>query len=195
MKQFYVLSLMSFIMFSCSNESQETQSAENERVNQEIEKEIDSTESIIEEEKEQENPDSIFQLDISGAENIVLITNPKSSNFSVPDEDEENYVEEFKDFNGDGLEDVMVYLGACGTGGCMHAIFIKQYENYYKLAFSDYLKGPSFETNKNGGLLISSYEEVDAYDPSKLYVNTFKFNPETYWYELDTNYIYYDTIP
>jgi len=193
MKLFYTFIFSSIFILSCSISDDDKGIEEIESVNEEIEKTIEELETVIQEEKE--NPDNLFQLNISGKENQVIITPPVNSDFSVPDEDEENYVDEFSDFNADGKEDVMVYMGACGTGGCVHAIFINQYENYYKLAFNDYLKGPSLEPSDDGSIIVSSYEEVDAYDPSKLYVNSFKFNHESYTYELDTHYIYYDTIP
>lgn len=65
------------------------------------------------------------------------------------------------DFNADGKEDIMVYLGACGTGGCMYPIFLNQNKNYYKLAFMDYLKEAQFEKEKNGFISVKSYVEIE----------------------------------
>ena len=189
MKQLSLFAIFSFLVFSCSHTNQESSS-----VNQAIQESIDSLELLIEEEREGEHPDSLFAITFIGHEKQIELKPPKYSSFSFPDGEENIAVEHFKDFNGDGETDVMVYLGACGTGGCVYAVFINQYDDYYKLAFNDYLKGPAFEKDENGALLINSYEEVEAYDPSKLHVTTFKFDSEYYQYLMDTIYIFYDTL-
>jgi hypothetical protein len=140
------------------------------------------------------SPDSLYQLAFQGEEQIVKITAPEHFNFYLPDSSAQTRPQRFEDFNGDGKEDVLVYLGACGTGGCEYAMFLNQYDNYYKLAFMDYLKGPQFKKEKNGFWSITSYEELRAYDPSRLHVAVFKFDLESYYYQLDTSYIYYDTL-
>ncbi len=138
--------------------------------------------------------DSLFKLDYKLEENLVKINPPHTSEFYLPDSSSKIEPYQFGDFNADGKEDIMVYLGACGTGGCMYGLFLNQFENYYKLAFSDYLKGPEFVVDKNGVWVIKSFEEVEPYDPSQLYVSIYKFNPKTYYYKLDTLFISIDEL-
>ena len=138
--------------------------------------------------------DSLFELDYKIDENFVKINPPNTSEFSLPDSSSKTEPYQFGDFNADGKEDVMVYLGACGTGGCMYGLFLNQFENYYKLVFYEYLKGPEFVIEKNGFWVIKSFEEVEAYDPSQLYVSIYKFNPKTYYYTLDTLFISVDKL-
>ncbi len=139
-------------------------------------------------------PDSLYKLEINNEENFIKINAPEKLNFSLPDSSAKTEPYKFEDFNGDGKEDVMIYLGACGTGGCMYGLFLNQYDDYYKLAFMDYLKGPEFEKEKSGFWIINSFEEVEAYDPSKLHVSIYKFDQVRNYYQLDSTYISYDTI-
>ncbi|AIZ43043.1 hypothetical protein [Cellulophaga baltica] len=134
-------------------------------------------------------PDSLFRLDIIDNENFVRITIPEGIDFELPDSFAKTEPEKYADFNGDNKPDLMVYLGACGTGGCMYGIFLNQYDNYYKLVFMDYLKGTTFEKDENGFLSFQSYEEVTPMNPSKLYVTTFKFDPKAYAYKMDRTFI------
>ncbi len=136
------------------------------------------------------NVDSLFKLDIRIAENFVKIDLAKSVEFYLLDSTVRAEPYKFGDFNNDGKEDIMVYLGACGTGGCMYGLFLNQFDNYYKLAYLDYLKGAEFVEDTNGFWFIKSYEEVEPYNPSRLYVTIFKFDQNKYSYELDTTYIY-----
>ena len=139
-------------------------------------------------------PDSLFQLAYIKAENYFRITPPKKSNFHLHDSSAILTAYKFEDFNGDKKEDVMIDFGGRGTGGSEYGIFLNEYGTYYRLVFMDYLKGPQFEKEKDGSWSISSYEELRAYDPSRLHVAVFKFDQENYYYDLDTAYIYYDTI-
>jgi len=133
--------------------------------------------------------DDLFKLNIIHEENFVRITNPKNTDFTLPDSAAKTEPHKIEDFNADNKNDVMVYLGACGTGGCMYGVFLNQYENYYKLVFMDYLKNTQFEKEKNGHISINSYEEFEPYNPSKLSVTKFKFNETKYQYTKDTTYI------
>ena len=135
--------------------------------------------------------DSLFTLDIINAENFVRINIPIKSDFSLPDDSAKTELFKFADFNGDKKNDVLVYLGACGTGGCMYGLFLNQYDNYYELAFIDYLKNPTFEKEENGFLAIKSFEEIEPYDPSKLNVSIFRFDSNQY--QIDTTFVYDDT--
>lgn len=56
----------------------------------------------------------------------------------------------------------------------------------------DYLKNIEFEITENGFWTIFSCEELEAYNPSKLFVSIYKFDKKTYLYELDSTYIFYD---
>ncbi len=136
--------------------------------------------------------DSLFIVIKNVNENSVQIVPPKSSNFTLPDSTFIIYSFKRGDFNADGKEDILVNLGACGTGGCVYALFINQDENHYSLAFKDYLKNIEFEISENGFWTIFSSEELEAYNPSKLFVSIYKFNKKTYLYELDSTYIHYD---
>jgi hypothetical protein len=138
------------------------------------------------------NQDSLFILKVKISENFVRIIPPENSNFELPDSSAKT--EPFKngDFNADGKKDIMVYLGACGTSGCMYGLFLNQYDNYYKLAYFDYLKNPEFKIEKNGLWTIVSSEEIEPYNPSKVQISIFKLDKKTNQYELDTTYVYHD---
>ena len=97
--------------------------------------------------------DELFILQERISENFVSIIPPKNSDFDFPDSAAKTEPYKSEDFNADGKQDIMVYLGACGTGGCVYAIFLNEKENYYKLAFMDYLKGTEFEKENNGSIL------------------------------------------
>ncbi|GAA0737748.1 hypothetical protein [Gaetbulibacter jejuensis] len=134
----------------------------------------------------------LFTLNEINSENLVKIIPPKNSDFELPDSTAKTEPYKNEDFNADGKNDIMVYLGACGTGGCIYGIFLNQNQNYYKLVFMDYLKGAEFEVENNGFISVKSYEEIEPYNPSKLSVTKFKFNETKYKYELDTTYVYLD---
>jgi hypothetical protein len=101
--------------------------------------------------------DGLFKLDLVVEENFVRIIPPKNSNFYLPDSSARIYPHCFGDFNADKKQDVLVYLGACGTSGCSYGLFLNQIDNYYKLAFNDYLKSPEFKTEKNSSICNSIY--------------------------------------
>jgi hypothetical protein len=96
------------------------------------------------------NQYSLFILEMIISDNFVRITPPNQSDFELPDKLAKTEPYGNEDFNADGKEDVLVYLGACGTGRFMYGLFLKQIDNYYKLAFMDYLKNPEFKVEKNG---------------------------------------------
>jgi len=135
--------------------------------------------------------DDLFKLEMIREENFVRITVSEESNFSFPDSAAKTEPYKVLDFNGDNKTDILVYLGACGTGGCIYGLFLNQYDNYYKLAFMDYLKGPQFE-KEDKFWAIKSFEEVEPYNPSKLYVSVYKFDQDKNYYGLDTTFISID---
>jgi len=90
----------------------------------------------------------LFILQEKQSENFIKIVPPKNSDFEFPDDEAKLEPYKHGDFNADGKQDILVYLGACGTGGCMYGLFLNQSDNYYKLAFMDYLKNPKFITEK-----------------------------------------------
>lgn len=136
--------------------------------------------------------DGLFVLIKKNGENFVRIIPPKNSKFELPDSSAKTEAFKYGDFNADGKKDILVYLGACGTGGCMYGLFLNQYKNYYKLAYLDYLKNVEFKIEKNGLWTIKSSEEIEPYNPSKIQMNTYKFDKRTYRYKLDTTYVYVD---
>lgn len=139
--------------------------------------------------KREENFDGLFKLDIKDEENFIRIVAPKNSNFTLPDSTAKTEPYKFGDFNADKKQDVLVYLGACGTGGCMYGLFLNQFENYYRLAFMDYLKNVEFKKGKNDLWTIESSEEIEPYNPSKLQITIFKFDKKKYQYIIDSTYI------
>lgn len=150
-----------------------------------------------EEKKEQvtERDDSLFRLDkerFNNDNNYVVITAPKGSDFSLPDSAALLRIVKSGDFNADHKKDLLISMGACGTGGCMHGLFLNQYGNYYKLVYMDYLKNPTFKPGKKGYWEIRSYEEVKPYQPEESYVSVFTFNPKEYRYQHDSTFIYRD---
>ncbi len=138
------------------------------------------------------NKDSLFKLNEIASENYVRIIPPKDSEFKFPDSTAKTEPYKNGDFNADGKEDLLVYLGACGTGGCMYGLFLNQYDDFYKLAFMDYLKNAEFKVEKNGMWMIESSEALEPYNPSKIQISTFRFDKTTYQYEMDTTFVSYD---
>ena len=53
-------------------------------------------------------------------------------------------------------------------------------------------KNAEFKVGKNGLWTITSSEEIEAYNPSKLQITEFKFDKTKYKYEVDTTYVYID---
>lgn len=136
--------------------------------------------------------DNLFKLDIKLNENFVFITKPNNSDFEFPDKSAKTEPFKLGDFNADDKEDVLVNMGACGIGGCIYGLFLSQYDNYYQLAYMDYLKNPEFIIEKNGLWAIKISEEIEPYNPSKLVVTILKFDKNKYQYESDTTYVYID---
>lgn len=103
-------------------------------------------------------------------------------------------VEEFNidDYNSDGKKDQILNMGECGTGGCMYAIFLNQKDNCYTLAYYGYINDVEFSLEKDGSYSITSYEEAEAYNPSKIYVTKYKLNPIILEYQKDTSYLHLD---
>lgn len=136
--------------------------------------------------------DSLFQLNIDRRKKLVNIIVPKNSTFQFPDNTAKNKVIKLGDFNADNKEDVLVKLGGCGTGGCICGLFLKQRDNYYKLALLEYLKNIEFKIAKNGSWMIESSEPVEAYNPLKSQITVYKFDKKKYQYVLDTSYLKID---
>ena len=139
-----------------------------------------------------EKQEGFFKLHINLHENFVQVIPPENSDFELPDSAAKTEPYKSGDFNADGKKDILIYLGACGTGGCMYGLFLNQYDKYYKLAFIDYLKNPEFKIDKDGLWTIESSEEIEPYHPSKLQITIFKFDKEKYQYEQDTTFLYID---
>ncbi len=97
---------------------------------------------------------------------------------------------DFKDFNGDGKEDVIINQGECGTGGCIYSIYLNNYENYYDEVFEDYLKNIEYKKEENGTLSIISSEAGWVDESDRIYVNILKFKEEKLKYEIDSTYTY-----
>jgi hypothetical protein len=72
------------------------------------------------------NQDSSFMLQVNISENFVKIIPPKNSEFELPDSSTRPEPFKYGDFNADGREDILVYMGSCGTGGCMYCLFLNQ---------------------------------------------------------------------
>ncbi len=172
--------ILLFILYSC----QETKENKIEMTN--LEKPENKREQL------EENNNGLFKLTIKDEENYIKIIPPQNSKFELPDSSAKKEPYKFGDFNADEKQDVLVYLGACGTGGCMYGLFLNQYDNYYKLAFMDYLKNAEFKIGKNGLWTIKSSEELEPYNPSKLQITVFKFDKKKYQYIIDTTYIHID---
>ncbi len=138
------------------------------------------------------NKNRLFILNEKISENYVRIIPPKNSDFEFPDSSAKTEPHKNGDFNADGKEDILIYLGACGTGGCMYGLFLNQYDNFYKLAFMDYLKNAEFKVEKNGFWTIESSEALEPYKPSKIQITLFKFDKSKYEYKMDTTFVRYD---
>ena len=154
-------------------------------------KTINHNKNILQQKNTDARKDSLFALIVDlkeNKENYVQIIAPKDLNFKTPDSTTKAEIYKVGDFNADNKKDIMVNLGACGTGGCIYALFLKQYGNYYKLAFMDYLKNAEFEKSENGNWIIKSTEEIEPYHPLKVEVSVFKLDKNNF-YKLDTTFI------
>lgn len=169
-----------FTLLSCQTQ-QATRKAATNDVKSDIPQQVKS-----------ETHDGLFKLDINLHENVVLLTPPENSDFELPDSFAKTEPYKSGDFNADGKKDMLVYLGACGTGGCMYGLFLNQYGDYYKLAFIDYLKNAEFKIDKDGLWTIESSEAIEPYNPSKLQITIFKFDKDKHQYQQDTTYLYID---
>lgn len=132
------------------------------------------------------NQHRLFKLKEIISENFVRIIPPVNSDFEFPDPFAKKEPYKNGDFNADGKQDILVYLGACGTGGCMYGLFLNQHNDYYKLTFMDYLKNAEFKVEENNLWSITSSEEIEPYNPSKIEKTIFKFDQSTYQYKIDT---------
>ena len=131
----------------------------------------------------------MFILEAVPHQNVVRIIPPKKSNFEFPDTSVTPEVFKTGDFNADGKKDILVYLGACGTGGCMYALFLRRNKQFFILAFLDYLKNPEFKIEKDGLWTIESYEELEPYNPSRIQKTVFKFDQDSYHYQVDSSFV------
>lgn len=155
-------------------------------------KDITKESSFSQTDKSINNKGSLFLLNEKISENFIQIIPPKNSDFEFPDSSAKTEPYKKGDFNADGKEDILVYLGACGTGGCMYGLFLNQYDKFYKLVFIDYLKNAEFKVEKNGLWTIESSEELEPYNPSKIQITIFKFDKSEYQYKMDITFVYYD---
>lgn len=83
-------------------------------------------------------------------------------------------------------------MGACGSGGCLYGIFTKQIDHNYHLAFNDYLKNKEIKTKADGTYAFYSYEEITAYDTSKIQVSVYEIKKAMSHYTLDTTYVHHE---
>ncbi len=71
----------------------------------------------------------------------------------------------------------------------MYALFLRQNKQFFKLAFLDYLKNPEFKIEKDGLWTIESYEELEPYNPSRIQKTMFKFDQDSYHYQVDSSFV------
>lgn len=138
--------------------------------------------------------DTLYVLEKTNDENYLIITAPENSGLELPDSSGKVDLIKSGDFNADKKIDKMVNLGACGTGGCMTGVFLNHHDNYYTLAFKDYLKNPEFETDKKGLWNIISSEEIEPYNPSKRQISVFKLDKKKKYYVLDKTFVHQDKM-
>jgi len=183
--------LLLLIVISCQT-TQEFKGITNELKQTTQEKKDSTNESRINQIKKIiNNTDSLFILNEKINKRYIRIIPPRNYDFEFPDDSTKTELAQNNDFNADGKEDKLVYLGACGTGGCMFGLFLNQYDNYYKLAFMDYLKNAEFEAGEEGFLTIISSEEIVPYVTDSLQMYIYKFDKKRYEYYLDTTYVEY----
>lgn len=136
------------------------------------------------------NKDTLYVLENTNDENLLLITVPVNSKLELPDSSGKVELVKSGDFNADKKNDKMVNLGACGTGGCMTGVFLNHHDNHYTLAFGDYLKNPEFEIDRKGLWTIISSEETEPYNPSKRQISVFKLDKKKKYYVLDKTFVH-----
>lgn len=180
-----VFNLTLLTLTSCNNKQAETKQLEIVTIDN------TATEFLTTDSLKNDN-DSLFILREIISENFVRVIPPKNYDFEFPDSSAKTEPFKYGDFNADGKEDILVYFGACGTGGCMYGLFLNQYANFYRLVFFEYLKNAEFKIEKDGLWTIKSSEELEPYNPYKLQISSFKFNKNKYQYEMDTTFVYHD---
>ena len=121
---------------------------------------------------------------------FVNIKEPKGRKVIFPEGGKQRSVVFRKDVTNDQKADLLIELGACGTGGCLYGLFVKVAEHRFKLAFFDYLKNPAFVKNKKGELVLQSSEETEAGNPYRVHFTEYRFEKKTATFKLDTTYIF-----
>lgn len=132
-----------------------------------------------------EEPFKIEHIDDGKAIEIFPLNHTE---FELPDSSWEISVFQIMDFNADQKSDLMLNMGACGTGGCIYNIFLQAEENTYCLALSSYLKNTEFIEVEDASINILSSETVRPYDPSEIQYYLYRFIPSEQEYNLDTTY-------
>ena len=128
----------------------------------------------------------IHAADVSATR--VNIKSPQGAKYIFPEGGNERLVYWRKDMNSDGKLDLLVDLGACGTGGCLYGVFLKVQEHNFKLAFFDYLKNPEFKKDRKGNYFLQSSEEF-GYHSAKVQYSNFKLDKSTSFFKLDSSFI------
>ncbi|MBK8808188.1 MAG: hypothetical protein IPO21_16800 [Bacteroidales bacterium] len=132
----------------------------------------------------QENPhNNLFTIRYDQTDSVYTITVPQELSSQFMCETENLRLDQTGDFNADGKDDIVFFMGACGTGGCVYGVFLHEYDIYYRLAFNEYLKCPAFETDKKGFYIIKSFEEYEAYNPEKIIESIYRFNKKKQVFE------------
>ena len=165
----FLVGLLSLLLLGCSNAHQRRQTSS---------KKTESNELIYE----------IYADDLWAT--VVNIKEPKGRKVIFPEGGKQRSVVIRKDVTNDHKADLLIDLGACGTGGCMYGLFVKVAEHRFKLAFFDYLKNPAFIKNKKGELVLQSSEETEAGNPYRVHFTEYRFEKKTATFKLDTTYIF-----
>jgi hypothetical protein len=165
----FIISLTCLLFISCSNNEQTTKHQTKTTKNRELIYEI--------------HADDLWAK-------FVNIKEPKGRKVVFPEGGKQRSVVLRKDVTNDQKADLLIKLGACGTGGCMYGLFVKVAEHRFKLAFFDYLKNPALVKNKKGELVLQSSEETEPGNPYRVHFTEYCFEKNTATFKLDTTYIF-----
>jgi hypothetical protein len=149
---------------------------------------IVNNEKKISLEKQQSNlhHTNLFVIDINKEKRIVSMEANNQLDFSLPeggDRPLSSYNVMYEDLNADNKVDMIINLGACGTGGCMYGIFLNYHNNQYTLAFMDYLAYFSLIKEKNGLISITNREQNHQSESLEFFVTRFLFDQSSGQYK------------
>lgn len=179
----FLVGLLSLFLLGCSNAHQRRQASSKKTESNDLRRQTSS--------KKTESNELIYEIYADDLwATVVNIKEPKGRKVIFPEGGKQRSVVIRKDVTNDQKADLLIDLGACGTGGCLYGLFVKVAEHRFKLAFFDYLKNPAFVKNIEGDLVLQSSEETEAGNPYRVHYTEYRFEKKSATFKLDTTYIF-----